>query len=102
MASNPGRAFLCPRCRAGCCEAAPSDLDAGDGERFYALDVGLGVARLQTFCAMRDSLDVSMPSMSGWVLRGSLVVEVCSTAVPFLCPRCRAGCCEARFFLHLG
>src|SRR6266487_3829883 len=33
-----------------------------------------------------------MPSMSGWVLRRLGGARAC--ACPFLCPRCRAGCCD--------
>jgi len=138
-----GSRFLCPRCRAGCCEDTGFlagggrygfyALDVGLGvarsryqpvERvclpgFYALDVGLGVARSGTrwrpsstpafLCprcragccevpqqqsGMGNARRVSMPSMSGWVLRGRGQVADLLFCTPFLCPRCRAGCCE--------
>jgi hypothetical protein len=90
--------FLCPRCRAGLCDAHADPtglgsvaitcfyaLDVGLGFAtelaalpgwnpmgFYALDVGLGFAT----CAVGDRDDgrrrVSMPSMSGWALRRML------------------------------
>src|SRR6266545_997065 len=83
---------------------------------FYALDVGLGVARGSPL-ACRTLALVSMPSMSGWVLRGArsrssagssgfyaldVGLGVASVregdhwklVLRFLCPRCRAGCCE--------
>ncbi len=108
--------FLCPRCRAGCCEAQSVGqpkyanrfyaLDVGLGVAsalasagaaecrhcFYALDVGLGVARQgQRHPAARR---VSMPSMSGWVLRVRANPANLVLFFTFLCPRCRAGCCE--------
>ncbi len=111
--------FLCPRCRAGCCE--PPDLLVWyqDVEGFYALDVGLGVARPFIIREVLEAEGVSMPSMSGWVLRGDprtargplglrfYALDVGlgvarktalrkALADPFLCPRCRAGCCEHR------
>src|SRR6266508_3340133 len=62
-------------------------------DRFYALDVGLGVASCRSESARCTS--VSMPSMSGWWLRGRGQVADLLFCTPFLCPRCRAGCCEA-------
>src|SRR6266545_206783 len=49
--------FLCPRCRAGCCEA-------GDP-------------------AVRPALPVSMPSMSGWVLRARPDIALVSASDRF-------------------
>src|SRR6266508_3518554 len=61
---------------------------------FYALDVGLGVASWACPVVVRRE-SVSMPSMSGWVLRGHWLPGWWRP-LRFLCPRCRAGCCEVR------
>src|SRR6266508_2456172 len=45
--------------------------------RFYALDVGLGVARTGGWLRTGPLVLVSMPSMSGWVLRGMLRFGAC-------------------------
>ncbi len=94
--------FLCPRCRAGCCE--PPDLLVWyqDVEGFYALDVGLGVARPFIIREVLEAEGVSMPSMSGWVLRAGGCRHGCREPSRFLCPRCRAGCCEAQGRRQVG
>ncbi len=63
-------------------------------EGFYALDVGLGVATAPSSGWRSGTFRVSMPSMSGWVLRRPDGGDKFFDAL-FLCPRCRAGCCDA-------
>ena len=86
--------FLCPRCRAGLCDG----LDAGVMAQlhgFYALDVGRGFATTRT-----SSCGSSRPS--GFyaldVGRGFATSTDRSRSAglaAFLCPRCRAGLCDA-------
>src|ERR1022692_4648825 len=97
---SAGSTFLCPRCRAGLCD-----------NRFWRA-VGW--------------VNVSMPSMSGGALRRRILpLEPAATvrfyaldvgrgfatqhlrhreqyAQPFLCPRCRAGLCDNRFWRAVG
>src|SRR6266508_1406940 len=61
---------------------------------FYALDVGLGVASWACPVVVRRE-SVAMLSTSCWVWRGRGRVADLLLCTPFLCPRCRAGCCEA-------
>src|SRR6266508_4666954 len=82
--------FLCPRCRAGCCEDT-GFLAGGGRYGFYALDVGLGVARsryqpVERVCLPGFyALDVGLG-----VARVGTRWRPSSTPA-FLCPRCRAG-----------
>jgi hypothetical protein len=62
--------FLCPRSRAGSCDAAVPQDPRRTPPRFYALDVGLDVATAQ------------------------VIPPVVFLVFQFLCPRCRAGCCD--------
>jgi hypothetical protein len=66
------------------------------GIRFYALGFGLGFAAvffLQTL--NNEGTGVSMPSVSGWAFRLQLRFPR-NPNPPFLCPRFRAGLCDAR------
>ena len=67
------------------------------GIGFYALNVGRGIATGHDgdgTCRARAS--VSMPSMSGGVLRpvGVSALDDEWTQTRFLCPQCRAGYCD--------
>src|SRR6266508_3833982 len=87
--SNQGWAmrdgFLCPRCRAGCCEGGGRLPICCSVPRFYALDVGLGVARPVRLHPDGRMAGVSMPSMSGWVLRAwppSSLPDILNVSMP--------------------
>jgi hypothetical protein len=85
--------FLCPRCRAGLCDdRRPRGADR-QGQRFYALGVGLDFAT-HDFCAY--------PVLFGRFLCPRCRAGLCDFAIKwrpvdvaeFLCPRCRAGLCD--------
>src|ERR1700735_406831 len=62
--------------------------------RFYALGVGLGFAEAEYRVRAVYSGQVSMPSVSGWVLQPRYSSIIWKMKAVFLCPRCLAGFCS--------
>ena len=93
-----GISFLCPRYRAGLCDEAllvyQHELVAPG---FMPSVSGWALRPEVTVKHCRDRDGVSMPSVSGWALRHYEVRRRVLVA-KFLCPRYRAGLCDALYF----
>jgi hypothetical protein len=113
--------FLCPRRRAGYCDPGVPGADRGPGHVSMPSMSGW-MLRQGRGLPVPAGLEVSMPSLSGWVLQRSSGVaghrlQQCISMPSmsgcvlrrahwfndgghnghvhmFLCPRCRAGCCD--------
>src|SRR6266566_494549 len=89
------RVFLCPRCRAGFCDLAYKTLDYIREHPFLCPRCRAGFRdRFSMVTPKRASNPVSMPSMSGGVLRRDGDNCMYTRTHAFLCPRCRAGFCD--------